>query len=113
MDLPLGVERSARRVRKTNDGRTNNTSHGRVCWRQGRNMHLIEDQTKQNELTRMKRLATGLLVAVALIFIITLRLQRQYPWVNFIRATAEAAMVGAFADWFAVIALFRHPLGLP
>jgi uncharacterized membrane-anchored protein YjiN (DUF445 family) len=42
-----------------------------------------------------------------------LLLERTYPWVGFVRAFAEAAMVGALADWFAVTALFRHPLGLP
>jgi uncharacterized membrane-anchored protein YjiN (DUF445 family) len=40
-------------------------------------------------------------------------LESRYPWIGFVRATAEAAMVGAIADWFAVTALFRHPLGIP
>src|SRR4051794_39241025 len=71
------------------------------------------DATRQLELSRMKRLATGLLVAVAVVFVIALLFERRYPWVGFVRAFAEAAMVGALADWFAVTALFRHPLGLP
>ena len=71
------------------------------------------DATRQLELNRMKLLATGLLAAAALIFAGALVLERRYPWVGFVRAFAEAAMVGALADWFAVTALFRHPLGLP
>src|SRR5215217_5200712 len=71
------------------------------------------DSTRQNELNRMKLFATGLLVAVTVLFVGALLLERRYPWVGFIRAFAEAAMVGALADWFAVTALFRHPLGLP
>lgn len=76
-------------------------------------MQLREDTTRQTELARMKLLATALLVAVALIFVVALTFERRYPWVGFIRAFAEASMVGALADWFAVTALFRHPLGLP
>jgi uncharacterized membrane-anchored protein YjiN (DUF445 family) len=76
-------------------------------------LRLRTDATRQLELNRMKLLATGLLVAVAVLFVGALLLERQYPWVGFVRAFAEAAMVGALADWFAVTALFRHPLGLP
>ena len=71
------------------------------------------DLQKAIELRRMKRLATGLLIAVALIYVMALLLERQYNWLGFVRAFSEAAMVGALADWFAVTALFRHPLGLP
>jgi len=65
------------------------------------------------QLTRMRRIATGLLVAMACLFIVARLLQPQYPWLSFVAAFAEAAMVGALADWFAVTALFRSPLGLP
>ena len=61
----------------------------------------------------MKRAATGLLVVMAAIFIAARVLQPAYPWLAWIKAFAEAAMVGGLADWFAVTALFRHPLGLP
>ena len=71
------------------------------------------DATRQHELNRMKLLATGLLVAVAVLFVAALLLEQRFAWVGFVRAFAEAAMVGALADWFAVTALFRHPLGLP
>jgi uncharacterized membrane-anchored protein YjiN (DUF445 family) len=76
-------------------------------------MQVRTDSTRQADLHRMKMIATGLLIGVALLFVIALLLERRYPWVGFIRAFAEAAMVGALADWFAVTALFRHPLGLP
>lgn len=62
----------------------------------------------------MKRLATSLLVLAAIIFLVAKGFEADSnPWVGYVRATAEAAMVGALADWFAVTALFRHPLGLP
>jgi uncharacterized membrane-anchored protein YjiN (DUF445 family) len=61
----------------------------------------------------MKRAATGLLVVMAAVFGVTRALEPQYPWLSFVKAFAEAAMVGGLADWFAVTALFRHPLGLP
>src|SRR5215217_2766872 len=76
-------------------------------------LRVRSDTTRQHELNRMKLFATGLLVAVALLFVVALLFERRYPWVGFVRAFAEAAMVGALADWFAVTALFRHPLGLP
>lgn len=60
----------------------------------------------------MKRTATGLLVLMTIIYIGTRIFHGQYEWIGFVEATSEAAMVGALADWFAVTALFRHPLGL-
>ena len=61
----------------------------------------------------MKIAATGLLLAMAVTFAITRWLEPSYPWLAYVKAFAEAAMVGGLADWFAVTALFRHPLGLP
>ncbi len=61
----------------------------------------------------MKAAATGLLVVMAAIFIVARHFEHAYPWVGYVKAFAEAAMVGGLADWFAVTALFRHPLGLP
>lgn len=63
----------------------------------------------------MKRRATGLLLFVTAVFVVTICAKRAYntgSWVQYVQAFAEAAMVGALADWFAVTALFRHPLGL-
>jgi uncharacterized membrane-anchored protein YjiN (DUF445 family) len=61
----------------------------------------------------MKVVATGLLVVMAAVFTVARALEPQYPWLSYVKAFAEAAMVGGLADWFAVTALFRHPLGLP
>lgn len=61
----------------------------------------------------MKLLATGLLVGAAMVFVVAKRFEDHAGWVDAIRAMSEAAMVGALADWFAVTALFRRPLGLP
>ena len=61
----------------------------------------------------MKIAATGLLVLMAVIFFTTRAFEDDYPWLAWVKAFAEAAMVGGLADWFAVTALFRHPLGLP
>jgi uncharacterized membrane-anchored protein YjiN (DUF445 family) len=61
----------------------------------------------------MRRLATGLLVLMALVFLAALYYEPGMPQLGYVRAFAEAAMVGALADWFAVTALFRHPLGIP
>ena len=59
----------------------------------------------------MKRLPILLLLLMAALFLLTLN--RPESWAGWLRAFAEAGMVGALADWFAVVALFRHPLGLP
>ncbi|MDZ7684680.1 MAG: DUF445 domain-containing protein [Gammaproteobacteria bacterium] len=72
----------------------------------------VIEQQKLAELDRMKRLATGLLVLMTLVYIMS-RIFHGPAWLGFVEATAEAAMIGALADWFAVTALFRHPLGLP
>jgi uncharacterized membrane-anchored protein YjiN (DUF445 family) len=61
----------------------------------------------------MKLAATGLLVVAAVIFILARIYEPGYPWLGYVKAFSEAAMVGGLADWFAVTALFRHPLGLP
>lgn len=62
---------------------------------------------------RMRALATTLLAAMALLYLLARWAEGWHPAVAFVRAFAEAAMVGALADWFAVTALFRHPLGVP
>jgi uncharacterized membrane-anchored protein YjiN (DUF445 family) len=62
---------------------------------------------------RMRWTATGMLAAMAVIFVTTIGLVGDHPVWGYINAFAEAAMVGGLADWFAVTALFRHPLGLP
>ena len=76
-------------------------------------MPLPNELTQQRQLVRMRRLATGLLALMAVVFVAARLLQARLPWLAFVAAFAEAAMVGALADWFAVTALFRAPLGLP
>jgi len=61
----------------------------------------------------MRLLASALLAAMAALYLLTSALQTHAPWLAYVRAFAEAAVVGAVADWFAVVALFRHPFGLP
>jgi uncharacterized membrane-anchored protein YjiN (DUF445 family) len=62
----------------------------------------------------MKAVATGLLIAVVIVYVVARAAEDEAgAWVGYVRAFSEAAMVGALADWFAVTALFRHPLGLP
>ena len=73
----------------------------------------MHEQEQAAQLRKTRGLATGLLVAMAVLFIISRSLMPRYPYLSFVTAFAEAAMVGALADWFAVTALFRHPLGLP
>ncbi|SDF16270.1 Uncharacterized membrane-anchored protein YjiN, DUF445 family [Blastococcus fimeti] len=74
----------------------------------------LDDPQRARDLARMKRLATGLFLAAAVVFVVCVLLgPERGAWVGYVRATAEASMVGALADWFAVTALFRHPLGLP
>src|SRR3712207_5819217 len=74
---------------------------------------VADAEAKQVQLDRMKRRATGLLVAMSAVFLATLVLEARHPWLGYVRATAEAAMVGGLADWFAITALFRHPLNIP
>src|SRR5213076_352908 len=72
-----------------------------------------DDAVRQAQLDAMKRRATGLLALAAAIFGAAAALETRYPWLGYVRATAEASLVGALADWFAVTALFKRPLGLP
>jgi uncharacterized membrane-anchored protein YjiN (DUF445 family) len=66
-------------------------------------------------LRRMKGVAGGLLLAVAVLYVVTWRWEVAGApgWVGYVNAAAEAGMIGALADWFAVTALFRRPMGLP
>ncbi|MFL5476482.1 MAG: DUF445 domain-containing protein [Gemmatimonadales bacterium] len=70
-------------------------------------------EERQRNLDRMKVRATGLLFLMGVVFIVARMYEAQHPWLGYIRATAEASMVGGIADWFAITALFRHPLNIP
>ncbi|MEW2613791.1 DUF445 domain-containing protein [Streptomyces sp. NPDC047880] len=73
------------------------------------------DQEKQRGVRRMKLTATGLLVFVAVVYVLSTWAHNSGAgaWAAYVAAASEAGMVGALADWFAVTALFRHPLGIP
>jgi uncharacterized membrane-anchored protein YjiN (DUF445 family) len=68
------------------------------------------DEARRRGLRRMRSLAVSLLVLAAIVYLATLG---QDGFLGFVNAGAEASMVGAIADWFAVTALFKHPLGVP
>ncbi|HZU54366.1 MAG TPA: DUF445 family protein, partial [Actinocrinis sp.] len=70
--------------------------------------------TKRRGVRRMKAVASGFLLAAVGLYVLA-RWQEGHgaTWAQYLGAAAQAAMVGALADWFAVTALFRHPLGLP
>ncbi|MCI2957937.1 DUF445 domain-containing protein [Agromyces atrinae] len=70
------------------------------------------DADRAAALRTMKRLATGLFFVATAIFVLAFALEPSMPGWAYVRAAAEGAMVGALADWFAVTALFRHPLRL-
>jgi uncharacterized membrane-anchored protein YjiN (DUF445 family) len=75
---------------------------------------LVKTQAERRaELRRMRTFATMLLVLMAAIYLLTRRAPPSWVWAPYLGAFAEAGMVGACADWFAVVALFRRPLGLP
>lgn len=71
------------------------------------------EQRRAALLVVTRRRATGLLVAVAVVFALATAFVNRASWLSWVQATAVASMVGGLADWFAVTALFRRPLGLP
>lgn len=73
------------------------------------------ERTKLQTLQHHKRLATGLFILMTIVFMAMIILQKRSDaaYLGYIKAFAEAAMVGALADWFAVTALFHHPMGIP
>src|SRR5690606_22271269 len=75
----------------------------------------MSDEVKAAALKAHKRLATGLFLLMLLVYALSVWMSRSNPpgWIGYVQAFAEAAMVGALADWFAVTALFHHPLGIP
>jgi uncharacterized membrane-anchored protein YjiN (DUF445 family) len=76
-------------------------------------LDLAEDAFRRSRLRTMQRVAFGLFVTAVAMFMLARTQQGGHPAWGYLEAFAEAAMVGAIADWFAVVALFRHPLGVP
>jgi uncharacterized membrane-anchored protein YjiN (DUF445 family) len=68
---------------------------------------------KRANLRQMQRIATGLFVSMAALYVASRSLEPSIHGLSYLTSFTEAAMVGALADWFAVVALFRHPLGVP
>jgi uncharacterized membrane-anchored protein YjiN (DUF445 family) len=73
---------------------------------------LKDEELKREQLDKMKFRATGLLVIATVVYVVARVLESRWPWMGYVRATAEASMVGGIADWFAVTALFRYPMGI-
>ncbi len=76
----------------------------------------VDEAAKRRDLWKMKAVATGFLAFATVVYLFCRWLESRGgggDWVGYVRAASEAGMVGALADWFAVTALFRHPLGLP
>lgn len=73
----------------------------------------VPAELRVRELRRMKVAATGLLVVAAAVFVVCVTVGDGHGAWGYLQAAAEASMVGGLADWFAVTALFRHPLGVP
>lgn len=79
----------------------------------GAGNRLGELDAQTSRLRRMRAAASGILVAMAAVFVAASLVERRWPAVSYLRAFAEAAVVGGCADWFAITALFRRPFGLP
>ena len=71
------------------------------------------EELRRRQLAIAKRRASGLLAAVTVLFLVITIFGGDSAWVGYVQATALASMAGGLADWFAVTALFRHPLGVP
>lgn len=72
-----------------------------------------DDATRSRNLRKMKARATGLLIVAAIVFVVSHLFREGHPWLAYVIAAAEGSMVGGLADWFAVTAIFRHPMGIP
>ena len=72
-----------------------------------------DDAAKLAALRRTRAIATGALCLCVAVFATAKIFQPRYPWLGFVAAFAEAATIGGLADWYAVVALFKRPLGLP
>ncbi len=93
---------------RTDEVKSNGQAAGFATWA---SEEMLEQ--KKRDFLRMRMFATLLLAGMVLVFIAARLLESQFGWVAYIGAFAEAAMIGALADWFAVTALFRYPLGIP
>jgi uncharacterized membrane-anchored protein YjiN (DUF445 family) len=97
--------------------RTGDTARGRVSTstRPGSSSGppVREEAQRVDRLRAMKRRATGLLVVMAVAFVVITVFGDNTGWTGYVQAAVAASLVGGVADWFAVTAVFRHPLGVP
>ncbi|MEU6575868.1 DUF445 domain-containing protein [Streptomyces sp. NPDC046805] len=109
------AEQMERTETGTQGGATEAAAQGGVPSRRTMDAFTPADEERQRGVRRMKLTATGLLLFVAVVYILAKWASHGHAgaWADYVAAAAEAGMVGALADWFAVTALFRHPLGLP
>src|ERR1044071_2216189 len=70
---------------------------------------MVPAEAPRHGIREMRIIATGMLVAMAAVFVVANAWDETWPALGYVKAFAEAAMVGGLADWFAVTALFRHP----
>ena len=101
------------RLTAPQSGTPNATGSKPVADALGQPLTAFDEQQRSRQLAGMKARATGLLVAAAIAFALSLVFKGRYPWLEWVQAFTEAALVGGLADWFAVTALFKHPLGIP
>lgn len=73
----------------------------------------VLNSDKIRKLRKFRYIASAILLLMLTFYIIAVSYRHQYPWLEWLKAFAEAGMIGGLADWFAVSALFRHPLGIP
>ncbi|MBW8792597.1 MAG: DUF445 domain-containing protein [Streptomyces sp.] len=99
---------------ETTDGRADGRAAAEPSYK-SMNAFTPADEERQRGVRQMKRTATGLLLFVALVYALAKWASGEGAgaWADYVAAAAEAGMVGALADWFAVTAIFRHPLGVP
>src|SRR5690606_25813008 len=93
-------------------GMTPNPDSGQISNRTTATEPDAHTEAKRRKLRIARRRATGLLIASALIYVLATHYGPAHGALAWVAAFAEAAMVGALADWYAVVALFRHPLGI-
>lgn len=98
---------------RTRDDTAGEHAHGHKPAKPELALSYDREAEQERNLRRMKAIPTLLLAVMAAVYVATIRFGGDSGWVGYVQAFAEAAMVGALADWFAVTALFRHPLGLP
>lgn len=103
---------STQSARRRPENNTNNFFQGELMSTIDADPFAWKETGRGAALQKTKRLALGVLIAAAILYAVAVIFVSHYPDLSYVQALSEAAMVGALADWFAVEALFRHPLGL-